>query len=301
MPQCKTNPRAVLGIDAAWTETQPSGVALVEETAQGWRLVAVETSYARFHALAGGPEAGRPVGSRPVAKNLIETCERLTGRPPDVVAIDMPLSHKSIVERRCSDRAVSRAYGAKKCATHSPSAERPGKISDALREAFAACGYRLQVAANPSEPYLNKPALIEVYPHPALVELTGAAERLRYKISKANKLWPKLKPPERRKNLVEAWTEIGAALEQQIEGVTARLPVVKETASGLDLKAHEDALDAVVCAWVGVCALEGSAEAFGDTSSAIWIPARDRKWPSRRAGSPAPLDDRSAPLPSHRP
>ena len=301
MPQCKTSPRAVLGIDAAWTETQPSGVALVEETAQGWRLVAVETSYARFHALAGGPEAVRPVGSRPVAKNLIETCERLTGRPPDVVAIDMPLSLEPIVKRRCSDLAVSRAYGAKKCGTHSPSPERPGKISDALRKDFAACGYRLRTASYPSAPHLDTPALIEVYPHPALVELTGAAERLRYKISKANKFWPKLKPPERRKNLVEAWTEIGAALEQQIEGVTARLPVVKETASGLDLKAHEDALDAVVCAWVGVCALEGSAEAFGDTSSAIWIPARDRKWPSRRAGSPAPLGDRSAPLPSHRP
>jgi predicted RNase H-like nuclease len=245
---------------------------------------AVETSYARFHALAGGPEAGRPVGSRPVAKSLIETCERLTGRPPDVVAIDMPLSLTPIVKRRPSDLAVSRAYGAKKCATHSPSAERPGKVSDALREAFADCGYRLRTASNPSAPYLDTPALIEVYPHPALVELTSAAERLRYKISRANKFWPRpVTPPERRKNLLEAWREIAAALEQQIEGVTARLPAVGEIASGLDLKAHEDALDAVVCAWVGVCALEGSAEAFGDTDSAIWIPARDRKWPSRRA------------------
>jgi hypothetical protein len=128
MSRCEAAPRAVLGIDAAWTGTQPSGVALVEETTQGWRLVAVETSYARFHALAGGPEAGRPVGSRPVAKSLIETCERLTGRPPDVVAIDMPLSLTPIVKRRPSDLAVSRAYGAKKCATHSPSAERPGKV-----------------------------------------------------------------------------------------------------------------------------------------------------------------------------
>jgi predicted RNase H-like nuclease len=276
--------RSVLGIDAAWTETQPSGVALVEEVSSGWRLVAVETSYARFHALAGGPDAGGPSGSRPVATSLIETCERLTGRPPDVVAIDMPLSLEPIVRRRASDLAVSRAYGAKKCATHSPSAERPGKISDTLREAFADCGYRLQIAANPSVPYLETPALIEVYPHPALVELTSAAQRLPYKISKAKKYWPRLVgPAERRKKLLEVWTEIAAALEQQIGGVTTRLPAIGATASGLDLKAHEDALDAVVCAWVGVCVLEGSAEAFGDTDSAIWIPARDRKWPSRRA------------------
>jgi predicted RNase H-like nuclease len=276
--------RSVLGIDAAWTETQPSGVALVEEISSGWRLVAVATSYARFHALAGGPEAGRPSGSRPEAKSLVEACERLMGRPPDVVAIDMPLSLEPIVGRRASDLAVSRAYGAKKCATHSPSAERPGKISDALREAFADCGYRLQTAAHPSPPYLDTPALIEVYPHPALVELTGATERLRYKISRANKYWPALKPAERRENLLEAWTEIAAALEPQIEGVTAGLPALGAIASGLDLKAHEDALDGVVCAWVGVCALEGTAAAFGDANSAIWIPARDRKWPSRFVG-----------------
>ena len=33
--------RTVLGIDAAWTGTQPSGVALAEETERGWRLDAV--------------------------------------------------------------------------------------------------------------------------------------------------------------------------------------------------------------------------------------------------------------------
>ena len=36
--------RTVLGIDAAWTETQPSGVALAEEVS-GWRLVTAEISY----------------------------------------------------------------------------------------------------------------------------------------------------------------------------------------------------------------------------------------------------------------
>jgi predicted RNase H-like nuclease len=208
--------RTVLGIDAAWTEAQPSGVALVEEVSSGWRLVTVESSYSRFHALAGGPEAGRPSGSRPVANSLIETCQRLTGRPPDVVAVDMPLSLESICGRRPSDIAVSRAYGAKKCATHSPSAERPGKISDTLRGAFTNCGYGLKIARNPTIPYLDTPALIEVYPHPALVELTSAAERLRYKISRANKYWPGLKPAERREKLLGAWTEISAALEQQI-------------------------------------------------------------------------------------
>src|SRR4029077_14224570 len=32
--------RLALGIDAAWTATEPSGVALAQETATGWRLLA---------------------------------------------------------------------------------------------------------------------------------------------------------------------------------------------------------------------------------------------------------------------
>lgn len=50
------------------------------------------------------------------------------------------------------------------------------------------------------------------------------------------------------------------------------LPKLELDASGVDVKAYEDALDAVVCAWVGVCALEGRAAPFGNEESAIWIP-----------------------------
>jgi hypothetical protein len=44
----KAKSRAVLGIDAAWTATQPSGVAVVSEEPGGWRLVAVANSYRSF-------------------------------------------------------------------------------------------------------------------------------------------------------------------------------------------------------------------------------------------------------------
>jgi predicted RNase H-like nuclease len=277
--------RTVLGIDAAWTETQPSGVALAEETERGWRLKAAASSYARFEAFAGlAPEPPAQRGMKPDAIALLAACRHLTGREPDLIAVDMPLSRRPIVRRRTSDLAVSVAYGAKKCATHSPSADRPGTISNELRAAFETCGYDLRTIPSPGESSLVTPALIEVYPHPALVELTSADERLRYKISKSNKYWPALKPSERREKLLLAWNGIAAALEQQIEGVTTCLPEVRQTDSGAALKGYEAALDAVVCAWVGVCALEGLAEAFGDAESAIWIPARDRKWSSRRAG-----------------
>lgn len=292
--------RSVLGIDAAWTASQPSGLALVEQARGGWTLRAIGASYAHFHASAldPRPDIARPVGSRPDAEALLATCRALTGRTPDLVAIDMPLSRGQILGRRVSDIKVSKRYGARKCATHSPSAQRPGLISDKLRMEFEACGYSLRTAFGGSARAVETPGLIEVYPHPALVELTGAAERLPYKLSKIGKYWrtePGLTPPQRRERLFTQWRLIAAALEERIEGVSRHLPEIAEGASGLELKAHEDALDAIVCAWVGVCALEGVADAFGDADSAIWIPSGNADGRAGARGSS--LEDQSECIP----
>jgi predicted RNase H-like nuclease len=281
--------RTVLGIDAAWTETHTTGLALIEEAPSGWRLRAVASSYGHFHASAldPRPEMGRPIGSRPDAGALLAACRALTGQAPDLVAVDMPLSRKDITGRRPCDKMVSETYGAKKCATHSPSAERPGQISKELREGLEAYGYALWTAPDPPRPTLVTPGLIEVYPHPALVELTDAAERLPYKVGKIGKYWPKLEPSQRRGNVRAQWKVIVTALDDRIEGVRTSLPEIAESASGLALKSYEDRLDAIVCAWVGVCALEGVADAIGDLNAAIWIPSRKRGWPNWRASSPA--------------
>lgn len=42
----------VLGIDAAWTTTEPSGVAVAARTDAGWRVCGVAPSYDAFLALA---------------------------------------------------------------------------------------------------------------------------------------------------------------------------------------------------------------------------------------------------------
>jgi predicted RNase H-like nuclease len=261
--------RTVLGIDAAWTLTQPSGLALVTETATGWRLLAVESSYQRFHACADDtmtPDV-RPLGSKPQAQALMASCAALSGRSVDLVAIDMPLSHVPITGRRPCDNAVSRAYGARKCGTHSASAVRPGAISDTLSAAFGACGYPLRTVT------IQTPGIIEVYPHPALVELSGATVRLPYKISRSAQYWPALDPGQRRLALYRQWANIVALLETRIDGVARALPGLEPGASGLAAKAYEDKIDAIVCAWVAIRALEGQAIRFGDEVSAIWIPA----------------------------
>ncbi|MGO7981465.1 DUF429 domain-containing protein [Rhizobium johnstonii] len=81
-------------------------------------------------------------------------------------------------------------------------------------------------------------------------------------------------PGVRRENLLETWRQIVGLLEAQIQGVAAALPLPDATARGYEMKAYEDVLDAVVCAWVGACVLDGRATAFGDEDSAIWVPVR---------------------------
>lgn len=263
-----SNMSTVLGIDAAWTDREPSGVAIVAKKNGAWTLVAVSPSYQIFHRLASGAWLGvRPKGSSPDASELLASAQALCGSPVDLVAIDMPLSNSPILGRRVSDNAVSKAFGARKCGTHSPSPKRPGRISDDLREGFSKAGYPLLTRE------ISTPGLIEVYPHPALVILIGAPERLPYKISKIRRYWAGHAPAERRELLVNVWTRIVAELDEQISGVADALPLPAPDSLGFELKAFEDMLDAVVCAWVAICALEGRAEPIGDDESAIWIPS----------------------------
>ncbi len=262
--------QAVLGIDAAWTPRNPSGVALAANRHSRWQLVALSPSYQCFrdYAEGRGAQTHAPAGSWPDAKGLLASAFRLLERPVDLVAVDIPLARGPIVGRRISDNAVSKEYGSRKCATHTPSAERPGLISEALTIGFAQAGYALQTHS------ISTPGLIEVYPHPALVELASATERLPYKVSRASQYWPTLTATDRRARLVQQWTTIVTVLENRIDGVERALPTLRPDSSLSALKSYEDMLDAAVCAAVAICALEGCATPFGDDESAIWIPNR---------------------------
>jgi predicted RNase H-like nuclease len=263
----RSGERSVLGIDAAWTGTGSSGVALIIEEGDRWRLIALEDSYHRFHALASGRErvAGK-LGSIPNAEELLESAHTLSGGPVDLVAVDMPLALTPIIGRRSSDDAISRTYGgARWASTHSPSGDRPGIISDQLRHQFRVAGYPLLTSE------IALPGLIEVYPHPAIMELCGEFQRLPYKFGNRRKFWPLASGADRRANILIQWQIIIAKLAEHIDNLQAlELPAL--TANPYEWKAFEDCLDAVVCAWVGVEAMLRRAVPYGDTNSAIWNP-----------------------------
>lgn len=264
--------RAVLGIDAAWTSGQPSGVALVYETDSGWACAAAAPSYASFIALGENGSAiewNRPIAAgSPDPRALKKAVAALL---PDshhfslTITVDMPVSKKAITSRREADNAVSRRFGAAGCGTHSPSPERPGPIGAALTKGFGELGHRVACVGDSVEG-----ALLEVYPHPALLVLLGRDRRIPYKVSRSRQYWPEASTTERVGLLLHEFRRIHAALAARIENVDAPLPRSVPTLSAL--KRFEDTLDALISAWVGIECLEGRGDAFGDSTAAIWCP-----------------------------
>src|ERR1700744_5002567 len=255
---------AVLGIDAAWTAENAGGHALVEKCKGRclWGAAAPN-----LHGFAR--KCGLDCHEEGLSQALHCAMRVLGGRKPDLIAVDMPMSRIDIVGRRVSDIGVSKRFGAAKCATHSPSAERPGKISGPFRAPCEAQGYELLVLGKELPAF----SLAEVYPHPALLRLMNAEERLRYKVGKTKIYWPKASAEERRQAVLTSLRSIVEALDGIISNVSEYVePAFAATKGFAALKPAEDMIDAIVSAWIGTTILEGRAEAFGDMDSAIWIP-----------------------------
>lgn len=245
----------VLGIDAAWTNSNPSGLAIARKTSGRWALHSVWASYEDFLD-AEMADAGQ----------LPSRIYEMLGETPDLIAIDMPLCELPIAGRRAADQMVSQIYGARGASTHSPSAERPGSLSDKIRRDLALKEYHLRHAGRPDG------KLAEVYPHPALIEFMRAPRRLPYKIQRSRKYWPGIPPELRRNNLISEWARILDALALRLPGTKTALPLPTANASVKKLKSFEDQLDAIICAAIAIEILEGRATSYGDTNSAIWIP-----------------------------
>jgi predicted RNase H-like nuclease len=262
--------RAILGIDAAWTPTAGSGVALAVEEGDRWRCAGLAPTFAEFEALAEGRDVRwearvAPVGALDAARLVAASRELAPGMELSAVAVDMPLSRRPITGRRPCDDAVSRQFGGRGCGTHTPSAKRPGPMAAVLRDGFGAMGIPLHTSEGAGP---VAPALLEVYPHTALLALTGEAFRVEYKTSKTRTYWPGQSLEARQQRLNKVWLKVLSKLEAHLETGLV-LPGPKPFAR---LKRYEDALDALVCAWVGMEYLAGRSRALGDADAAIWTP-----------------------------
>lgn len=265
---------AILAIDAAWTCTEPSGVGVLARTRRGWRCGSVAPSYEAFIASACGTRIdwahGRFRGSAPDVPRLLDAATTLAGVEIDLVAIDMPVARLPVATRRIADNAIAAAFSRHGCGTHSPTARRPGVIATQLTHAFARAGYPLLVARGARS---RRRGLIEVYPHPALLSLLGVSYRVPYKVGKSTRYWPSLTVRQRIDRLLAQFRAIRAALAREIRDVRLPLPRPGAVPTLAALKRYEDALDALVCGWVGIQFAAGRAVAYGDATAAVWVPA----------------------------
>ncbi|NUM67459.1 DUF429 domain-containing protein [candidate division KSB1 bacterium] len=179
-------PAHILGIDAAWTAHQPSGVALLRARRNAKpKLIALGRSYDEF--LTSGPHAKvdwrtRVRGCLPPIDALLSHCKKLTGELPQIVALDIPLAAKPLNGRRPCDNAVTAAYVSRGAGTHTPNAQRPGPISASLFHQLCAAGYHWHThGAAPRA----KRVFLETYPHPAIIELMRLPMRLAYKTARS--------------------------------------------------------------------------------------------------------------------
>jgi predicted RNase H-like nuclease len=132
--------------------------------------------------------------------------------------------------------------------------------------AFSEAGYELAVQGSA----VRFPQVIEVYPHIAVMRLVDAAYRVPYKLGRIRQYWPHATPAARRENLRANLAKILRALRDRIAGIPLELPTA-ETGPA-QMKRFEDALDAIVCAWIGTRYVEGQCLAYGDETAAIWVP-----------------------------
>jgi predicted RNase H-like nuclease/ppGpp synthetase/RelA/SpoT-type nucleotidyltranferase len=213
-----------VGLDLAWGERQPTGVAVLDDEGRLIHLAAARTDddiAAQVAAYVDGP------------------C---------VVAIDAPLVVTNATGNRRAEAELNRDFRAYEAGAH-PS--NTGKPEFAVQPRGARVAALLGLDLDPRSRRPRR--AIEVYPHPATVALFGLSRTLKYKDKRGRSL------PEMRAALLtltglleslatadpplllaehEPWRQ----LVEDIAGATRKS----------DLRRAEDPVDAVMCAYVGL-------------------------------------------------
>jgi len=222
-----TKLQTILGINAAWTASEGSGVTLFrKQETGGWSCCAVAPSYSSFLDLADGHpvqwDAPGCFSDAGVDLNtLLPAAEKIAGARPTVVTVDMPLATSPIERRRKADDDISSAFGAMGCGAHTPNPARPGPLAERMRSASEGTGYGLaHVGTAPGT--ANR--LLEVYPHPALLALLDEEYRIPYKVAKSGRLWKDANVPQRKANLLRSFTRILSRLQEQVADIRLPLP-----------------------------------------------------------------------------
>lgn len=214
----------LLGIDLAWNSQRNSGMAIGHLSRKA--LVVDEI-------LSGDMDHN----------SVFQVCKRMSNEI-DGIAVDAPL----IVPRerllRVCDRELTRKYIHKKIACYPPMTSATSRFSDKLVKNLGLCHAG------------RTRFIIEVYPHPAIVEIFGLKERIPYKKGRVDNRRTQLVRLKRLIMSLERSTLLCVLFSQGADSFILKDPFVLR---GKGLKEYEDGLDAVVCLYVaGLWALNST-------------------------------------------
>lgn len=263
----------VLGIDAAWTEKQPSGISLLaSKDGERCKILRLGDSYKNFLEKRQNLTV-KPKGSKPEINEILKSCE-VHGYSIDAIAVDMPLSNGLITGRRSCENEISKAYAAKGASVHSPTVDRPGKITLDLIQSLREQGYYLATKNNK----VHRKAVLEVYPHTAIIEYLNLDYRYEYKVSKKNsyRSWKNLTKEERNRKLISNLNHLIETLGFRITNIQEYLLLLDNNAKyvGWYLKGYEDMIDSLVSSLVGMDYLFEKVTGYGGKDGTIWVPSK---------------------------
>ena len=203
-----------IGIDLAWGDKQPTGLAVIDDGARLLHVSAVRTDDEIVAALAAYDDSA---------------C---------FAAIDAPIVVTNATGSRPAEQQLSKDFRRYDAATHPSNTRRP-EFANGTRAARIV--KRLGLDIDPRSRLRRR--AIEVYPHPATIVLFGLPQILRYKAKPGRDLdllRSELLTLMRLLATVVSTDQTWAVLRQQVESATRKS----------ELRRVEDQVDAVLCAYL---------------------------------------------------
>ncbi|WP_148571596.1 DUF429 domain-containing protein [Nocardioides caldifontis] len=255
-----------VGVDLAWGERRPTGIAVLDTEG---RLVHVTAATTDEELLA-------------------ELGPHTTG--PCVVAIDAPLVVVNETGNRPCEAALNRDFAPFDAGAH-PSNTRKPEFRDTPRGARIADALGLDL--DPGSTSLRR--ALEVYPHPATIALFRLGRTLKYKHRTGRTLAELTSELGRLVGLLEGLA--AAQVPMHVTGNAqwrALVEQVEKATRKSDLRRVEDQVDAVLCAYIALFAARRPdlVTTYGDLATGYIVTPT---LPEGHTPTPRPRADRAAP------
>jgi predicted RNase H-like nuclease len=183
------------------------------------------------------------------------------------VAIDASLIIPNVTGQRVCERELSAHYGKMHASCHASNLTLyPDAASVALSRKLKEHDFK-HLGTDKWQ--------IECYPHPAIIEIFGLPERLKYKKGRVTE---KKAGQKQLASLIANLSNSPILPLRLCSDVREIIdPVHIDALRGKALKSNEDMLDAIVCLYVaGLYAIGAKHRVFGDTTEGyIWVPASE--------------------------